>query len=289
MKEISPVVNRMSQMDHRVCKLTQVITVFSAVVSWTSFSHSCKRISPSTQGLRFYCCPFLWPKSWGEEEEFDRHSSVGLSGVTLFCCCPPRLCCVTLFTLNIQKHSAQQRGVRPLAARTYVSVSPPVSLSVTSVRFSGCHIMSLSEAGHVTTCRLGSGPSVCWEEGDIWWAKWTKASGNWFHLRFAGQDTHRESYFLGVNMFNPAVTRTAGVWVCVITWSFIHWIWVLSCCLMLDCLFWRVTLSYTETVILAIPSYKNSSQLWCQILFLPKSHKLYLESGFWTNQWHEIY
>lgn len=80
-----------------------------------------------------------------------------------------------------------QRGVQPLAAGAYVCIffvcHFPLSLPVC---FSGCHIVLLSQAGRVTVCRWGSGPSVCWEESDIWWAQWTKASGDSHYLLFPG-------------------------------------------------------------------------------------------------------
>ncbi len=86
-----------------------------------------------------------------------------------------------------------------------LSLGNPHSLSVC---FSRCHIMSLSLTGHVATRGPGSGPSVCRGDGDIWWAKCTEASGNWFHLRFSDQDTARKSYFLGeMSMCDPAVTQ----------------------------------------------------------------------------------
>lgn len=67
----------------------------------------------------------------------------------------------------------------------FLRLSLPISHSL-PVCFSRCHIMSLSPTGHVATCRLGSGPCICWGEGDILWAKWTEASENWFYLQFLG-------------------------------------------------------------------------------------------------------
>lgn len=40
---------------------------------------------------------------------------------------------------------------------------------------------------------------------------------------------------------------------------------------------------------LVISTYRNSSRLWCHILFLLKSHKLFSESGHWTNQGRKSY
>lgn len=111
------------------------------------------------------------------------------------------LCCITSFTLSglsVWEHMC-------LNLHLSLCLSHPSLLSP-SVRLSGCHNMLLSQAGHVTTCRLGSGPNVCWEEGDIWWAKWTKASGKWSYLQFYCSG-HTKSRLL------------AGMWICFIQLS----------------------------------------------------------------------
>lgn len=141
-----------------------------------------------TESLRSYCCQI---SAQSHKERKKTMISIpwlviqGLHYSAAALMVLAALQCAHSSQLNILKHSSLQWGVQPLTSGTYVSVS----LSVTfcphslSVYFSRCHIMSLSLTGHVATCMLRSGPSVCQGEGGICWVKWTEASGNWFHLR----------------------------------------------------------------------------------------------------------
>lgn len=198
-----------------------------------------------TESLRLYCCQLL-----SQSHEERKTSLISIPWLDL-----QGLHCSTVALLVYAVHTLLSCMYRSTARCSKVSRLPLVEhmclilrlslcLSLPSPHslsacFSGCHIMSLSLTGHVDTCRLGSGPSVCRGEGDIWWAKWTEASGNWFHLSFSKQDTQRESYLLwDVSMCDTAVTQNewwgrrfqlssvkARVWICIITWNSIHWIW----------------------------------------------------------------
>lgn len=112
-----------------------------------------------TESLRLYCCQPLWPKSWGEEEEFDQHSSAGPSGVTLFCCCPACLCCITLFTLSSAEHTEAQRPAARCPASRWWNICV-----CSSVCPSVCHFLDLILCPflvntlchyHVATCKVG--------------------------------------------------------------------------------------------------------------------------------------
>ena len=112
----------------------------------------------------------------------------------------------SLFMLHYIVHTLLSRTcwTRPSAARcpasrwwnicVCFSVCRSVCHFPPPLCFSRFHIMSLSLAGHVDTCTLGPGPSVCQGEGDIWWAKWTEASGNRFHLRASDRGTLRKAF-----------------------------------------------------------------------------------------------
>lgn len=135
----------MSQMDHRVCKLTwfiQAITVFP-FLSWTSSSYSCK---PSSQASSLYCCQFLADvMRWGRRSVLVFQVSHHCAGVS-----------AALHHSHWTYRSTMLCDERP-DHMCFFRLSVPSLLSF-SVCFSGCHIMSVSQAGRVTTCRLGSDP-----------------------------------------------------------------------------------------------------------------------------------
>lgn len=99
------------------------------------------------------------------------------------------LCGSSLFAPSLCSHSTElstetQGDAQCHTGGTCVSLSASLPPRFLLPCFSRWHIMSPSLTGHVATCRLGFGPSVCWEEGDICWAKWTEDSGNWVQMPF---------------------------------------------------------------------------------------------------------
>lgn len=128
--------------------------------------------------------------------------------LALFCSFPPCLCCITLFTLVSSEQHVEAQAPRnemschsepshrlSLSFSVCICLSVCLSLSLPLPRLSRCHIMSLSPTGHVSTCRLGPGPSLC--RGGMTSGEVSELIrlGNWFHLHYSDWDTQRRKQF----------------------------------------------------------------------------------------------